>query len=128
MKPPAASSPEQFWEGVLDQALVRDSEKLIDEQRALAAAAPDDPRPYCNLGILYYMRGQVEDAIAMHEQALARDPGFALPHQHLGQIHIVLGNYEKAWVHARRAAELGNAVVLEMLKRYPKVTRSTEEH
>ena len=92
-------------------------------QRALAAAAPDDPRPYCNLGLLFYMLGRVDDAIAMHEQALARDPCFAFPHQHLGEIYIVRGEYEKAWAHARRAAELGNTVVLDMLNRYPKVTR-----
>ena len=123
MKPPSPDKSERFWEGVLDQALVQDADRLIEEQRALAAAAPDDPRPYCNLGLLFYMLGRVDDAIAMHEQALARDPCFAFPHQHLGEIYIVRGEYEKAWAHARRAAELGNTVVLDMLNRYPKVTR-----
>lgn len=122
-KPLPSEKPELLWEGAFDQALARDTQELIEEQRVQLAAHPDHPRPYFSLGVLYYMQGRVEDAIAMHEEALARDPAFALAHQHLGQIYVVLGDYRKAWAHARRAAELGNTVLLDMLGRYPGVTQ-----
>lgn len=122
-KPPPPDGPDLLWEGVLDQALARDTQELIEEQRAQLAAHPDHPRPCFNLGVLYYMQGRVEDAIAMHKEALARDPSFALAHQYLGQIYVVLGDYQKAWTHARQAAELGNTMLLDMLSRYPGVTQ-----
>lgn len=121
-----AEKPEFFWEGIVDQTLAADTEKLIREQLAKTAANPNDPRPYCHLGMFYYMLGRVDEAIAMHEQALARDASFALSHQHLGQIYVVLGQYEKAWAHARRAAERGNTVLLDMLSRYPTITQPPE--
>lgn len=118
--------PQAFWEGVLEGALNQETEKHIAEQRQALEANPLDPRPYFHLGLLYNLQRNLEAAIEMFERALALDPGFALAHQHLGQLYAVRGDYPRAWAHAREAAARGNTTLLDMLNRYPEATRPRE--
>ena len=118
--------PPLFWESLLDAALDKETEKYLAEQRQALEANPLDPRPYFHLGLLYNMQRNPEAAIEMFERALGVDPGFALAHQHLGQLYAVRGDYARAWTHARQAAALGNPALLDMLSRYPDVTRPNE--
>lgn len=114
---------EFFWEGILDNALNEETEKHITEQRKALETNPLDPHPYFHLGVLYTMQRKPEAAMEMFDRALALDPGFALAHQHLGQLYAVRGDYRQAWTHARVAAALGNTTLCDMLSRYPGVTR-----
>lgn len=115
-----------FWEGVLDHALSEETEKHIAEQRQALARNPFDPQPCFHLGVLHQMQRNTEAAIEMFERALALDPRFDRAHQYLGQIYAALGDYARAWAHAQEAAALGNTVLLDMLKRYPGVTRPAD--
>lgn len=117
-----AKLPEFFWEAIIDNALNRDTEKHIAEQREALEANPLDPRSCFHLGLLYTMQRKPQAAIEMFERVLAVDPGFSLAHRHLGQLYAVLGNFARAWAHAHEAAALGDSSLLDMLNRYANVT------
>lgn len=117
---------EFFWEDLLDTSLGEETQKHIDEQLRALAANPLDPRPYFHLGLLYKMQGKPEKAIEVLERALGLDPDFHLAHQHLGAIHAALGDYGRAWLHAREAAARGNTTLLDLLNRYPEASRPRE--
>lgn len=117
---------QHFWETTLDRTLKEEAAKHIAELRRAVQANSLDPRPYFHLGVLYNMQRNQEAAIEMFKQALALDPGFALAHQHLGQLYAVLGDYKRAWAHAREAAARGNTTLLDMLGRYSGATGPPE--
>jgi Flp pilus assembly protein TadD len=68
--------------------------------------SPGKARPYNNLGVAYYLRGNLEDAIEQYRNSIALDPGYANPHYNLG---IALGqkhDFEQAMSHLQTAIEL----------------------
>lgn len=107
-----------FWEDLLDTTLGEETQKQIAEQERAAKANPFDPHPCFHLGLLYNMQGKPGKAVEVLERALALDPDFDLAHQHLGAIYAALGDYPRAWAHAREAAARGNRRLLDMLGRY----------
>lgn len=50
------------------------AEQAYEEVRTLA---PDDPRPYVGLGLVYHLRGQYDVALRHYEQAVDIDPNHA---------------------------------------------------
>lgn len=109
-----------FWrKKVIQPGLERDTDEAVAEQLALLVTDPRNARAHFALGTLYYFKGDRERAITSFEKAIASDPAGAAPHVSLGRIYAVLGSYDLAWRHAREAAQLGDASLLEQLERYP---------
>ena len=109
-----------FWrKEVIQLGMERDTDDAIAEQLAILKTDPQNARAHFALGTLYYFKGDRERAITSFEKAIASDPAYAAPHVSLGRIYAVLGCYDLAWRHAREAARLGDASLLEQLERYP---------
>jgi tetratricopeptide (TPR) repeat protein len=60
-----------------------------------------------NLGIAALRLGRPEEARLRFNEALAEDPGYALPHAALAELEAGAGNAEAARAHVARAVELG---------------------
>lgn len=85
-----------FQEGDLDRA-----QQELDTYVQLA---PDQPRPYDCLGLLYLHRGQFDDAEGWFRQALERDPNFVESRQNLVRVEVERGN--RALVDALHGGDL----------------------
>lgn len=72
------------WLGyiAMDQADHATAEAMFERYRDLA---PDEPRPYDSLGVLYLRTGRHEAAAEQFEQALARDTRFEESREKLGR-------------------------------------------
>jgi len=111
-----------FWrKEVIQPALNRDVEAAVAEQRAILANDPNNSNAYFALGTLLHFQGGTEPAIQHFQKSIELDSGNAAPHLSLGRIYAVLGDYERAWQHARAAEALGARDLVEMLERYPKL-------
>jgi len=110
---------DDFWrKEVIEPALDEDTERHIAEQKAAVEANPNYARGYLNLGLLYQILYKHDLAVEHFLKALSIDPYLADAHVSLGRVYAVRGEMEKAWEHARVAAERGNRSLLEQLLRY----------
>ena len=108
-----------FWrDDVVGCALSHETRRHIEEQRALIAAHPADPRPYLNLARLYRMEGRREEALGLLLESVRLDPGFAGAHADLAELYAVLGDSRAAWRHARAAAQAGDPRAAHLLRRH----------
>ena len=113
-----------FRKEMIEPALDHETERHVREQRAAIAADPAFARGYHNLGVLYRLQGEAALAEEQFQKALSLDTRLVESHIQLGQMCVVRGDYEAAWLHAKEAAELGDPQLLELLERYPRLTGS----
>ncbi|MGA2394988.1 MAG: sulfotransferase [Candidatus Lustribacter sp.] len=73
-------------------------------QRALAADA-NSARTWHDLGVLYQLRGTLDESRAAFERAAELEPTFASAHNNLGNSYARLGDNERAAQSYRRALE-----------------------
>ncbi|NNF01449.1 MAG: tetratricopeptide repeat protein [Bacteroidia bacterium] len=86
---------EELKKGNSDEAkkyFDRAMEKYIDAQ----AANPKYSKSYCNMGIVYAMRGEIDKAIENFNIALEYEPGYLEAIKNRGIAHAQSGQYEKA--------------------------------
>jgi len=108
-----------FWrKEVIDFALDQETLRHIEEQRALIARDPMDPRPYHNLAQLYRMQNRGDEAIGLLLAAVRLDANYADAHLALAEIYAVRNDSAAAWRHARAAQHAGNARAVEMFRRH----------
>lgn len=107
-----------FWRETVEFALDRDVAEEIERQRAILKRHPENTRAAFDLAVLLGSQGRREEAIEMYQKAIALDPQMARAHKNLGEIYVALDRLDLAWAEARRAAELGNRSLLEMLERW----------
>ena len=107
-----------FRKKVIDFALDHETRKEIEEQQALIAAEPSNPRPYYQLALLYRMQWKQDEALGLLLEAVRLDPGFAPAHVALAQIYAVKNDMAAAERHAGLAAARGDSRAREMLRRY----------
>lgn len=107
-----------FRKDVVEFALDRETRRAIEEQMALIAAEPSDPRPYYQLALLYRMRWRQDDALGLLLEAVRLDPAFAQAHVALAEIYAVRNDMTAARRHAELAAAHGNTQAREMLGRH----------
>ncbi len=93
-----------------EQALLRDEEGHLDGARDLyeAAIAAGDrvADACCNLGIIDYQSGNVEEAFDCFRTALKHDPRHWESHYNLANLYFDSGQYDPAHVHYGVAAEI----------------------
>jgi tetratricopeptide (TPR) repeat protein len=70
-------------------------------------------KAHCGLGSIALRAGDIAEAIAQYEQALALDPNFTIAHLNLGGLLATQGKFDQAIFHFRRSVELqpGNAPI-----------------
>lgn len=108
-----------FWrKEVIDFALDQETLHHIEEQRALIAADPSNPRPYYNLALLYRMQGRADDALGLLLETVRLDSAFTDAHVALAEIYAVRDDAPAAWKHARLAESNGNGKAVELLTRH----------
>ncbi len=111
---------------LVDFALDRDVDLEINRQREILEQMPDSAKSHFDLAVLLYSHGNVVEAISEFEAAIACDPLRACSYRKLGEIHVNLGDYERALQCATRAAALGDRALLEMFERYPNAANFVE--
>jgi len=76
---------------------------------------------YGNIGLVYYNKGMLDEAIFEYKKALVINPNLAKVHYNLGVAYYYKGNYKLAILHCDKAVKLGlsvNPELLELLKPY----------
>jgi Tfp pilus assembly protein PilF len=68
--------------------------------------SPDSKRAYNNLGLLYYERGQADDAEKYFKKSLEIDPDYPQAHNNLANAYILKGWTEEAIKHFKAAVKL----------------------
>ena len=107
-----------FRKDLIDFALDHQTRQAMEEQMALLAAEPSNPRPYYQLALLCRMQWKQDEALALLLEAVRLDPAFALAHVTLAEIYIVRSDMESARRHAELAAAHGNTQARDMLQRH----------
>ena len=107
-----------FRKDLIDFALDQQTERAIQEQLALLAAEPSNPRAYYQLALLYRMQWKPDEALALLLEAVRLDPGFAAAHVALAEIYAVQNDPAAARHHAELAAAHGDPQARDMLERY----------
>ena len=107
-----------FRREVIDFALDLETQRAIEEQQALIAAEPSNPRPYFQLAALYRVQQKQDAALGLLLESVRLDPAFAPAHVALAEIYAVRNDIPAARRHAVLAAEQGNTQARDMLLRY----------
>jgi tetratricopeptide (TPR) repeat protein len=71
--------------------------------------SPEDPHCYNNLGVTYYHRLQLDEAIACAERALKRDADFAGAHLGMAEALLLRGDFARGWEEYEWRFKLANA-------------------
>jgi Tfp pilus assembly protein PilF len=69
-------------------------------------ADPQYATAHHNLGMVYYVEGELDQAVEQFQDAIALDPSYASPHYALGRVYDDQGRAEEALTELRRAVEL----------------------
>ncbi|MBI3697444.1 MAG: tetratricopeptide repeat protein [Acidobacteria bacterium] len=107
-----------FRKEVIDFALDHQTRQAIEEQQALIAADPSNPRPYYQLALLYRMQHKQDEALGLLLESVRLDPTFAPAHVALAEIYAVRNDLAASRRHAGLAAAQGDSHAREMLERY----------
>jgi Flp pilus assembly protein TadD len=91
----------------------------VAQLRTLVEVAPQDAEAHYMLAMAYAQDGQAEDMLATLQRTLQLDPNHARAHSALAAYYLQHQQYNLAWQHATRAAQLGAPVerLLEALER-----------
>ena len=94
-------------------------------EQAIALGAAQLKHAHCNLASANLeLHCDAEAAIRGYAAALALDPGFAPAHLNLGRVYgAVLGRWELAIYHVRKAADAGSAAARELLPQFEERAR-----
>jgi tetratricopeptide (TPR) repeat protein len=74
--------------------------------RRILAADPSRADARHSLGLIYFQRGQFQDAVAELSEAVELSPGSAAAHNHLGAAMVQMGELAAAVTELRKATEL----------------------
>jgi tetratricopeptide (TPR) repeat protein len=110
----------RFMQGVI-AAEQKQSKQAIEIFSGLTRDYPDLPEPYNNLAVVYAAEGKEREAVAVLEQAVRANPGYATAHENLGDLYarMAAGAYAKALQldEARKAVQVKMALVAQVVSR-----------
>ncbi len=73
---------------------------------------PELPEPFNNLAVLRASRGDIDAARSLLEDALRRDPGYAVAQENLGD--VLLRQAQRAYTHAAASRRAGSELVRKL--------------
>ncbi|MEW6732696.1 MAG: tetratricopeptide repeat protein, partial [Acidobacteriota bacterium] len=97
---------------LLVAAAIRDYYRNLDwldgfnYARALIHSAPNNPKGYVILGVLYNQRGMYQEAEATLKQAVTIAPDKAVGHGRLGEFYLQRGRFDEAYSELQRAISI----------------------
>jgi tetratricopeptide (TPR) repeat protein len=71
------------------------------------AKNPNSWMGHCNLGVVLFQKGQVDDAVAHYRKALEINPNYVAAHYNLGNALFQNGQLDEALVQYQKAVEIG---------------------
>ncbi len=89
-------------------------ERASAEYRRAIGIFPDHANAYNNLGMIAYVKGDLDESERLLLQATRIAPGHPLANANLARLYGRLGNLERAAYHARVALENGGKVHSEV--------------
>jgi len=109
LQPNNAHALDEYGGVLVDLGRVAEADTVI---RRAIAAAPDLHNPYTNLGRLYQNEfARATEALALHDQSLARAPDYAEAHNNRGAALHTLGRFEESAASCRKAIALKPSLV-----------------
>lgn len=84
-------------------------DKSVAAGRRAIRLSPEDPHCYNNLGVTYYHRLQLDEALACAEGALKHNPDFAGAHLGMAEALLVRGEFARGWEEYEWRFKLPNA-------------------
>ena len=89
---------------------------MIDECRKVITINPEHIEAHYNLGMAYYRKGVIDEAIEEWEKVITVDPDYGRAHSSLASAYYERGQYCKALKHYQKAIDLGYKVPPELAK------------
>lgn len=106
---------QQFYEQAVTALKNGDTEVAIELLLLVSTEAPEKPYIFTNLGLAYFNTEQLELAEAAFQQAIARDSGDAVAHNHLGILQRHKGEFARARESYERAISIDSNYALAHL-------------
>jgi tetratricopeptide (TPR) repeat protein len=113
--PEPADFNQQFYEQAITALKNGDIEVAIELLLLVSTEAPEKPFIFTNLGLAYFNSGQLEQAEAAFQQAIARDSRDAVAHNHLGILQRQKGEFASARESYERAIRINQDYALAHL-------------
>lgn len=88
---------------------------ILQRYLSEAQAHPKDPQAHYNLGMVYYVQGRREEALAQFEQAVSLAPDHADSRYYLGMLLAARGVKEKAVQELEWVSENSSNVMLRRM-------------
>jgi tetratricopeptide (TPR) repeat protein len=88
--------PDKLFDLALQASQANDTQKSIGIIKTAIDQSPDDARMWYMLGTLYGDIGIYDKAVLNMEKALEIDPNYAIARFHLGLLHLMSGQQDKA--------------------------------
>ena len=105
----------RFQKGVI-LSETQHPDEAIEVFTRLTQDFPDLPEPYNNLGVLLSARGEYDRARLALETALRNNPGYAVAHENLGDVLVVLASQSYARALKLDPANTGAAPKLALIR------------
>jgi len=105
--------------------------EAIDEFKRAIELNPRLPTVHYNLGLAYSEKGLLTEAIEEYRKELELAPQNPDAHLNLAVAAYLKGQYDLAWVHARRAEKLQHpkaAQIIDILKKVSREPRKEGSH
>jgi Flp pilus assembly protein TadD len=106
---------QQFYEQAITALKNGDVEVAIELLLLVSTEAPEKPYIFTNLGLAYFNSGQLEQAEAAFQQAIARNSQDAVAHNHLGILQRQKGEFARARESYERAIRINRDYALAHL-------------
>ncbi len=98
-------------------------EEAIDGFKRAIELNPRHPMVHYNLGLAYSQKGLLSEAIEEYRKELELTPQNPDVHLNLAVAAYLKGQYDLAWVHARRAEKLQHPKAAQVIDILKKVSR-----
>jgi len=103
-QPAHARALDEYGGVLFDLGRVAEAEAVL---RRATAAAPGEANPYTNLGRIFQTdAARADEALALHDSAIARNPDYAEAHNNRGVALYTLSRFDEAIVSFRKAIAL----------------------
>ncbi|MDH3537646.1 MAG: tetratricopeptide repeat protein [Gammaproteobacteria bacterium] len=106
---------QQFYEEAISTLKSGNTGLALELLIQVSSDAPGKPFVFTNLGLAYFKLQQMDLAEKAFEEAIKRDDGDAVAHNHLGILKRQKGEFQEARTHYQRAIDANSSYALAYL-------------